>query len=131
MGNVIDANDEIAKLEAEIAAAETKQNELNAKKGLEMIAKYGPGTKFNRDIVEGSCEYDIEHKKYFVLQKCPISGEIFKTYTSDLFQKGVSPTVAKEQRSKNRKSKAKPQNIEEAKARLEALKAKQAETASA
>lgn len=121
--------DDIAKLEAEIQAQEAKQAEVNAKKEAEIIAKYGPGTKYNRNIVAGSLAYDPEAKKYFVIQVCPVSGEEFKTFTSDLFQKGLHPDVAKEQRSKNRKNRAKPESIEEARQRLEALKAKQAELA--
>jgi len=128
---VLTPEQEIEKLEAEIVAQEAKQVEINAKKELETIAKYGPGTKFNRQIVVGSLDYDAESKKYFVMQTCPISNVVFKTYTSDLFQKGVAPEIAKEQRAKNRKTKAKPASIADAKARLEALKAKQTENASA
>jgi len=109
----------IEQLEAAIKAHEKREEDL--------IAKYGPGTKYNRTIKKGSLDWDAEAKKFHVTIECEDCGTPVKVYTSDLFQKGKCEEHAKEARAARRKGKAKVNDnisLTEAKAQLAALKAK-------
>lgn len=120
---------EIKRLEAEVASKEADRGEIRKKKMQEIMDKYGPGTKFNRDIVPDSLDFDEDHNKWFVVQKCSVCQKEEKTYTSDLFQKDKCEEHAKEARAARRKGKVSEvkktaAELNDAKAKLAALKAK-------
>lgn len=120
---------EITKLEASVKEKEAKSADFRKKKMQEIMEKYGPGTKYNRQIVPDSLDFDEEHNKWFVLQGCSVCGVLEKTYTSDLFQKSMCKEHAKEARSARRKGKVSEAkktaaDLEAAKAKLAAMKAR-------
>lgn len=109
----------VAELEAAVKALEKREDEI--------FEKYGPGTKFNREIERGSLAWDAEAKKYHVTIKCEDCGTPVKVFTSDLFQKGKCPEHAKEARAARRKGKVKTNpnlDLEVARAKLAELKAR-------
>lgn len=124
-----DLEAEIARLEADVATKTKDREETRKKKEAEIMAKYGPGSKFNRQILVGSLDFDEDHNKWFVIQKCSVCDTNVKTFTSDLFQKDKCEEHAKEARSARRKGKVSEAkktaaDLDEAKAKLAAMKAK-------
>lgn len=120
-----------AEIEAEAKRLEkivARHEDDKTKKWEKAVNTYGPGTKFNRNIVmEDGIMYDEGAKKWFVNQRCRISGVVFKTYTSDLFQKDLCPAEAAKAKAEKRKGaksgKAGVQAAKDAQTRLDALKA--------
>jgi len=93
----------------------------------EIMAKYGPnGSKAQNDIQIDTLMYDETVRKNKVQVKCSETGELFWSYTSDLFQtRGLSPKVREAARKAAKKDKkaVMKQNVEEARARLAELQA--------
>lgn len=81
-----------------------------------IIAKYGPGTKFNRKLVKGSLMFDSNKQKFTIELICSFHGcgERRRVATSDLHQVSMCEEHTKEMRNqaraatRNKSKKVKP-----------------------
>jgi len=103
----------------------TKKKELTlADREKAIIAKYGPGTKFNRKLVKGSLHFDNSRQKFTIELICSFHGcgERRRVATSDLHQVSMCEEHTKETRNMARAAarvkaakKAKPAKAKKAK----------------
>lgn len=100
---------------------EIKTTKTPEQREAEIIKKYGPKSKFKRDIVNGSTKFDPDQRKWTVKIVCshPECTQHRRVATSDLFQTSLCSNhqQAKRRKSQTKKRKNKKSELDELVAR--------------